>query len=159
MTRRSGQEALDNCLATIRRNCENSMKKGKLKPEQVEQRMGWVTGTLSYDAFADADLVIEAMFENMDVKKTVFETLDKVCKPGAILASNTSYLNLDQIASFTQRPGDVIGLHFFSPANVMRLLEVVRGAQTAPDVLATSMAIAKTIKKTVLPLPSGWWMA
>ncbi len=144
------QEALDKGLATIRRNYENSMKKGKLKPEQVEQRMGLVTGTLSYDAFADADLVIEAVFENMDVKKTVFETLDRVCKRGAILASNTSYLNLDQIAGFTQRPGDVIGLHFFSPANVMRLLEVVRGAKTAPDVLATSMAVAKTIKKIAI---------
>ena len=141
------QEALDKGLATIRRNYENSMKKGKLKPEQVEQRMALVTGTLSYDAFAEVDLVIEAVFENMDVKQTVFETLDKVCKPGAILASNTSYLNIDTIASFTQRPADVVGLHFFSPANVMRLLEVVRGAATAPDVLATSMALAKKIKK------------
>ena len=109
--------------------------------------MAAVTGTLRYDAFADVDLVIEAVFENMDVKKTVFETLDKVCKPGAILASNTSYLNVDTIAGFTKRPQDVVGLHFFSPANVMRLLEVVRGAKTAPDVLATSMAVAKTIKK------------
>jgi 3-hydroxyacyl-CoA dehydrogenase len=141
------QEALDKGLATIRRNYENSMKKGKLKPEQVEQRMGLVTGTLAYDAFADVDLVIEAVFENMEVKETVFRTLDRVCKPGAILASNTSYLNLDKIASFTERPGDVIGLHFFSPANVMRLLEVVRGAKTAPDVLVTAMTLAKTIKK------------
>ena len=141
------QEALDKGLATIRRNYENTMKKGKLTPEQVEQRMGLVTGTLSYDAFADVDLVVEAVFEDMGVKQTVFETLDKVCKPGAILASNTSYLNIDKIAGFTKRPSDVVGLHFFSPANVMRLLEVVRGAQTAPDVLATSMALAKTIKK------------
>ncbi len=141
------QEALDKGLATIRRNYENSMKKGKLKPEQVEQRMAAITPTLSYDAFADVDLVIEAVFENMDVKKTVFQTLDGVCKPGAILASNTSYLNVDTIAGFTKRPQDVVGLHFFSPANVMRLLEVVRGAKTAPDVLATSMAVAKTIKK------------
>ena len=141
------QEALDKGLATIRRNYDNSMKKGKLKPEQVEQRMAMVTGTLSYDAFADVDLVIEAVFENMDVKKTVFETLDRVCKPGAILASNTSYLNIDTIAGFTKRPADVLGLHFFSPANVMRLLEVVRGAKTAPDVLATSMAMAKKIQK------------
>ena len=141
------QEALDKGLATIRRNYDNTMKKGKLKPEQVEQRMGLVTGTLSYDAFADVDLVVEAVFEDMGVKQTVFETLDKVCKPGAILASNTSYLNIDKIAGFTQRPADVVGLHFFSPANVMRLLEVVRGAQTAPDVLATSMALAKKIKK------------
>ena len=141
------QEALDKGLGIIRRNYENSMKKGKLKPEQMEQRMGLVTPTLSYDAFTDVDLVIEAVFENMDVKQTVFETLDKVCKPGAILASNTSYLNIDRIASFTKRPADVLGLHFFSPANVMRLLEVVRGAKTAPDVLATGMAIAKKIQK------------
>ena len=144
------QEALDKGLATIRRNYENSMKKGKLKPEQVEQRMGLVTPTLSYDTFADVDLVIEAVFENMDVKKQVFETLDRVCKPGAILASNTSYLNIDAIAGFTKRPADVLGLHFFSPANVMRLLEVVRGAKTAPDVLATSMSLAKKIKKVAV---------
>jgi 3-hydroxyacyl-CoA dehydrogenase len=141
------QDALDKGLATIRRNYDNSMKKGKLKPEQVEQRMAMVSGTLSYDAFANVDLVIEAVFENMAVKQTVFETLDQVCKPGAILASNTSYLNIDTIAGFTKRPQDVVGLHFFSPANVMRLLEVVRGAKTAPDVLATSMAVAKKIKK------------
>ncbi|EHR72530.1 3-hydroxyacyl-CoA dehydrogenase [Burkholderiales bacterium JOSHI_001] len=144
------QEALDKGLGTIRRNYENSMKKGKLKPEQVEQRMGLVTPTLSYDAFADVDLVIEAVFENMDVKQQVFETLDRVCKPGAILASNTSYLNIDAIAGFTKRPADVLGLHFFSPANVMRLLEVVRGAKTAPDVLATAMALAKKIKKVAV---------
>ena len=141
------QEALDKGLATIRRNYENSMKKGKLAPAQLEQRMALLTPTLAYDAFRDVDLVIEAVFENMDVKATVFRTLDQVCKPGAILASNTSYLNLDAIAAFTQRPHDVIGLHFFSPANVMRLLEVVRGARTAPDVLATAMALAKRIKK------------
>jgi len=141
------QEALDKGVATIRKNYENSAKKGKLKAEQVEQRVGLVTPTLSYDAFKDVDLVIEAVFENMDVKETVFRTLDEVCKPGAILASNTSYLNVDKIAQFTRRPADVIGLHFFSPANVMRLLEIVRGAATAPDVLATSMALAKKIKK------------
>ena len=128
------QEALDKGLATIRRNYENSAKKGKLKAEQVEQRMGLITPTLTYDAFKGVDLVIEAVFENMDVKKQVFKTLDEVCKPGAMLATNTSYLNVDHIASVTKRPQDVIGLHFFSPANVMRLLEVVRGAQTAPDV-------------------------
>ena len=144
------QAALDKGLATMRRNYENSMKKGKLTPEQVAQRLALVTGTLRYDAFADADLVIEAVFENMDVKQTVFEALDKVCKPGAILASNTSYLDLNKIASFTRRPADVIGLHFFSPANVMRLLEVVRGDKTAPDVLATSMALAKKIKKIAI---------
>ena len=141
------QEALDKGLATIRKNYENSAKKGKLTAAQVEERMALVTGTLAYDSFRDVDLVIEAVFENMGVKETVFRTLDEVCKPGAILASNTSYLNLDQIAAFTKRPQDVIGLHFFSPANVMRLLEIVRGARTAPDVLATSMALAKKIKK------------
>ena len=141
------QEALDKGMGIVRRNYENSMKKGKLKPEQLEQRLGLVTPTLSYDAFTDVDLVIEAVFENMDVKRTVFEALDKVCKPGAILASNTSYLNIDRIANFTRRPADVLGLHFFSPANVMRLLEVVRGARTAPDVLATAMAMAKKINK------------
>ncbi len=141
------QEALDKGLATIRRNYENSAKKGKLKAEQVEQRMALITPTLAYDGFKDVDLVIEAVFENMDVKKQVFGTLDEVCKPGAILASNTSYLNLDQIAASTRRAQDVIGLHFFSPANVMKLLEVVRGASTAPDVLATCMALARKIKK------------
>jgi 3-hydroxyacyl-CoA dehydrogenase len=141
------QEALDKGLATIRKNYENSMKKGKLTQAQVEERMSLVTPTLDYTSFRDVDLVIEAVFESMDVKETVFRTLDEVCKPGAILASNTSYLNLDKIATFTKRPEDVIGLHFFSPANVMRLLEIVRGAKTAPDVLATAMALAKRIKK------------
>ena len=141
------QDALDKGLATIRRNYENSAKKGKLTAAQVEQRMALVTPTLDYAAFADADLVIEAVFENMDVKQQVFEALDAVCKPGAILASNTSYLDINRIAAFTKRPADVLGLHFFSPANVMRLLEVVRGAATAPDVLATCMALARQIKK------------
>ena len=144
------QEALDRGLATIRKNYENSMKKGKLKPEQVEQRMGLITPTLEYAALKDADLVIEAAFEEMGVKEAVFRQLDAVAKPGAILASNTSYLDIDRIATFTQRPQDVIGLHFFSPANVMRLLEIVRGAQTAPDVLATSLALAKQIKKVAV---------
>ncbi|HWP17863.1 MAG TPA: 3-hydroxyacyl-CoA dehydrogenase NAD-binding domain-containing protein [Burkholderiaceae bacterium] len=141
------QEALDRGLATIRRNYENSAKKGKLTAEQVEQRMALITPTLEYGPLAGVDLVIEAVFENMDVKEQVFRQLDAVCKPGAILASNTSYLDIDRIASFTGRPADVLGLHFFSPANVMRLLEVVRGARTAPDVLATSMALAKKIGK------------
>ena len=144
------QEALDRGLATIRKNYENSMKKGKLKPEQVEQRMGLITPTLEYAALKDADLVIEAVFEEMGVKEAVFRQLDAVAKPGAILASNTSYLDIDRIATFTQRPQDVIGLHFFSPANVMRLLEIVRGAQTAPDVLATSLQLAKQIKKVAV---------
>ena len=144
------QEALDRGLATIRKNYENSMKKGKLKPEQVEQRMGLITPTLEYAALKDADLIVEAVFEEMGVKEAVFRQLDAVAKPGAILASNTSYLDIDRIAGFTQRPQDVIGLHFFSPANVMRLLEIVRGAQTAPDVLATSLQLAKQIKKVAV---------
>ncbi|MBC7992303.1 MAG: enoyl-CoA hydratase/isomerase family protein [Rhizobacter sp.] len=141
------QEALDKGLATIRKNYENSMAKGKLTQAQLDERMALVTPTLEYSAFKDVDLVIEAVFESMEVKEKVFKTLDEVCKPGAILASNTSALNLDQIAQFTKRPQDVVGLHFFSPANVMRLLEVVRGAKTGKDVLATSMALAKKIKK------------
>jgi 3-hydroxyacyl-CoA dehydrogenase len=144
------QEALDKGLATIRRNYENSAKKGKLTAQQVEQRMALVAGTLDYAPFSDVDLVIEAVFESMAVKEQVFKKLDEVCKPGAILASNTSYLNIDKIAELTKRPADVLGLHFFSPANVMRLLEVVRGAKTAPDVLATSLALARKIKKVAV---------
>jgi len=144
------QEALDKGLATIRKNYEGSAKKGKLTMDEVEQRLGRITPTLSYDGFRDVDLAIEAVFENMDVKKQVFGTLDETCKPGAILASNTSYLNLDVIAASTKRPQDVIGLHFFSPANVMRLLEIVRGKATAPDVLATCMALARKIRKVAV---------
>jgi 3-hydroxyacyl-CoA dehydrogenase len=140
-------DALDKGIAIIRRNYENSMKRGKLSAAQLDQRMALITPTLAYDGFRDADLVIEAVFEKMDVKQQVFKTLDEVCKPGAILASNTSALNLNTIASFTKRPQDVIGLHFFSPANVMRLLEVVRGEKTAKDVLATCMKMARTIRK------------
>jgi 3-hydroxyacyl-CoA dehydrogenase len=144
------QEALDRGLATIRRNYENSTKKGKLTADQVEERMGLITSSLDLAGLADADLVIEAVFEEMGVKESVFRRLDEVCKPGAILASNTSYLNIDRIAAFTSRPRDVLGLHFFSPANVMRLLEIVRGAATAADVLATSMALAQRIKKVAV---------
>ena len=143
----TGQEALDRGLATIRRNYENSAKRGKLSAEQVEQRMALITPTLSYDSLQDVDLVIEAVFEQMDVKEQVFRQLDAVCKPGAILASNTSYLDINKIAGFTRRPQDVLGLHFFSPANVMKLLEIVRGAQTAPDVMATALALGKRIRK------------
>ena len=142
------QEALDKGLATIRKNYENTMKKGRLKPEQVEQRTGLIKGTMSYDDIKNADIVIEAVFEDMAVKETVFKKLDQVMKPGAILASNTSTLDVNKIAAFTKRPQDVIGTHFFSPANVMKLLEIVRGAKTAKDVLATTMALAKKIKKT-----------
>ena len=141
------QEALDRGIATIRKNYENTAKKGRMTTEQVEQRMGMLRPTLSYQDLGDADIVIEAVFEDMDVKKAVFEQLDAMMKPGAILASNTSTLDVDRIASFTKRPQDVIGTHFFSPANVMRLLEVVRGKDTAKDVLATTMDLAKRIKK------------
>lgn len=141
------QAALDKGLALIRRNYENSAKKGKLSQQQVEQRMSLLSGTTSYDDLCDVDLVIEAVFEKMSVKKQVFQALDKVCKPGAILASNTSTLDLDEIAECVSRPQDVIGLHFFSPANVMKLLEIVQGAKTAVDVIKTSMKLAKTIKK------------
>ncbi len=141
------QEALDKGLATIRKNYEGSLKKGRLTQSKLDERMALITPTLTYDAFADVDLAVEAVFESMEVKQQVFSALDAVMKPGAILASNTSALDLDAIAAFTKRPQDVVGLHFFSPANVMRLLEVVRGTNTAPDVLATAMALAKKIKK------------
>ncbi|MEK8052106.1 3-hydroxyacyl-CoA dehydrogenase NAD-binding domain-containing protein [Ideonella sp. DXS22W] len=144
------QEALDRGVATIRKNYEAQVKKGKLKAEKYEQRMALLTTTLSYADLKNADLIIEAVFEEIGVKETVFKTLDEVAKPGAILASNTSTLDVDKIASFTKRPQDVVGMHFFSPANVMKLLEVVRGKETAKDVLATVMAIAKKIKKTAV---------
>jgi 3-hydroxyacyl-CoA dehydrogenase len=142
------QEALDKGLATVRRNYENTMKKGKLTQAKFDERMGLIKGTLSYDEIKNADIVIEAVFEEMGVKEKVFNKLDQVMKPGAILASNTSTLDLNKIASFTKRPQDVIGTHFFSPANVMKLLEIVRGEKTAKDVLATTMALSKKIKKT-----------
>ncbi len=141
------QEALDKGVGTIRKNYENTAKKGRMTMEDVEKRMALITPTLSYGALAQADIVVEAVFEDMAVKEAVFKQLDAVMKPGAILASNTSTLDVDKIASFTKRPEDVIGTHFFSPANVMRLLEIVRGAKTAKDVLATTMKLAKTIKK------------
>jgi 3-hydroxyacyl-CoA dehydrogenase len=144
------QEALDRGVATIRKNYEAQVKKGKLKQDKYEQRMSLLSTTLSYDDLKDADMVIEAVFEEIGVKEAVFKELDRVMKPGAILASNTSTLNVDTIASFTKRPEDVVGLHFFSPANVMKLLEVVRGAKTAKDVMATVMSVAKKIKKTAV---------
>ena len=143
----TSQEALDKGVATIRRNYEATAKKGRMTQEQVEQRMAMVRPTLDYADLAQADIVVEAVFEDMDVKKAVFERLDATMKPGAILATNTSTLDVDRIALFTKRPQDVIGTHFFSPANVMRLLEVVRGKATAKDVLATTMALSKKIKK------------
>ncbi|HET9335994.1 MAG TPA: 3-hydroxyacyl-CoA dehydrogenase NAD-binding domain-containing protein [Sphingomicrobium sp.] len=144
------QEALDRGSGVMRKNYEATASKGKMTAEQVEQAMGLLNPTLDFDALADCDLIIEAVFEQMDVKKDIFTRLDKVVKQGAILASNTSYLNIDEIAAVTSRPHDVVGLHFFSPANVMKLLEVVRGAKTAPDVLVTAMQLAKKIRKVAV---------
>ena len=144
------QEALDRGVATIRKNYEAQVKKGKLKAEKYEERMALLKTTLSYDDLKDCDLIIEAVFEELGVKEKVFTQLDAVAKQGAILASNTSTLDVDKIAAFTKRPQDVIGMHFFSPANVMKLLEVVRGAKTGKDVLATVMSLAKKIKKTAV---------
>ncbi len=144
------QEALNRGVDVLSKNYEAQVKKGKLKQDKFEQRMGLLKTTLDYADIADADLVIEAVFEEMGVKEAVFKKLDAVMKPGAILASNTSTLDVDKIAAFTKRPQDVVGMHFFSPANVMKLLEVVRGAKTAKDVLATVMVIAKKIKKTAV---------
>ncbi|HEX3396125.1 MAG TPA: 3-hydroxyacyl-CoA dehydrogenase NAD-binding domain-containing protein [Steroidobacteraceae bacterium] len=141
------QDALDRGVAVIRKNYENTAAKGKLTMEQVQQRMGLLKPTLSYDDVREADLVIEAVFETMAIKKDVFAKLDKAVKKGAILASNTSYLSIDEIAASTSRPSDVVGMHFFSPANVMRLLEIVRGARTAQDVLVTIVDLAKRINK------------
>jgi 3-hydroxyacyl-CoA dehydrogenase len=146
----TAQEALDRGTGVIRRNYENSAKKGRYTTEKVEGMMGLLSPTLDLEQLADCDLIIEAIYENMDVKKELFGKLDKIAKPGAILASNTSYLNIDEMAAVTSRPGDVIGMHFFSPANVMKLLEVVRGARTSPDVLATVMALAKPIGKVAV---------
>ena len=148
-----GQEALDRGCGLMRKNYEASAAKGKLTSEQVEKAMGYLQPTLDFAALADCDLIIEAVYENMDVKKEVFERLDKIAKPGAILASNTSYLDLNEIAASTSRPADVVGMHFFSPANIMKLLEVVRGDKTAPDVLLTVMGIGKKIRK--VPVVAG----
>ena len=141
------QEALDRGVATIKKNYEDRIKKGKLKEDAFTKRMTLLSTTLSYNDISQADLVIEAVFEEIGVKEAVFKQLDAVMKPGAILASNTSTLDINKIAHFTQRPQDVVGMHFFSPANVMKLLEVVRGKDTAKDVLATVMDVAKKIKK------------
>jgi 3-hydroxyacyl-CoA dehydrogenase len=141
------QEFLDKGLAIIQKNYANTVAKGSLKQEVMDKRMSLIQPTLAYEDLKDVDLVIEAVFEDMAIKKEVFTKLDAVCKPGAILASNTSYLNVDDIAAITRRPQDVMGMHFFSPANVMRLLENVRGAKTSPEVYATAMKIGKTIGK------------
>lgn len=141
------QAALDRGIAVCRGNYERSAARGRFTAQQVAECMGRITGTTSYSDLGDADLVIEAVFENPAIKQDVFRKLDRACKPGAILASNTSYQDIDGIAAVTSRPGDVLGMHFFSPANVMKLLEVVRGRNTAGEVLATVMALAKTIGK------------
>jgi 3-hydroxyacyl-CoA dehydrogenase len=141
------QDALDRGLATVRKNYERSVKSGRLKQEDVEKRMALFSGSLSMEDFAPCDLVIEAVFESMPLKKEIFTTLDRVCKPGAILASNTSGLDLNEIASVTKRPEDVVGMHFFSPANVMKLLENVRGQATSKDVINTAMTVGKQIGK------------
>jgi 3-hydroxyacyl-CoA dehydrogenase len=148
-----GQEALDRGTGLMRKNYEATAAKGRLTTEQVEKAMGLLTPTLDFNALADCDLIIEAVYENMDVKKEVFGRLDKIAKPGAILASNTSYLNINEIAASISRPGDVVGMHFFSPANVMKLLEVVRCDKTAPDVLLTAMQLGKKIRK--VPVVAG----
>jgi 3-hydroxyacyl-CoA dehydrogenase len=144
------QAALDRGTGVIRKNYEASAAKGRMTGEQVGQAMALLTPSLDLEDLADCDLIIEAVFENMDVKKEIFAKLDRIARPGAILASNTSYLNIDEIAATTSRPQDVLGLHFFSPANVMKLLEVVRGAKTAPDALVTAMQTAKRIRKVAV---------
>jgi 3-hydroxyacyl-CoA dehydrogenase len=147
IVKEAGQDALDRGMATIRKNYENSVKKGRFTQEVMDRRMALITPQLGYDGFEEADIITEAVFEGMDLKKQVFGELDKIAKSGAILASNTSTLNIDEIASATSRPDFVIGHHYFSPANVMRLLEIVRGKATSKEVIATSMALAKRLKK------------
>ena len=148
-----GQDGLDRGTGVMRKNYEATASKGRMTTEQVEKAMGLLSPTLDFNALADCDLIIEAVYENMDVKKEVFGRLDKIAKPDAILASNTSYLNINEIAASISRPQDVVGMHFFSPANVMKLLEVVRGDKTAPDVLVTAMQIGKKIRK--VPVVAG----
>lgn len=144
----TSQPALDQGLASLRKLYDNAVAKGKLKPEQLQQRLALVSGTLAYADLAQAAIVVEAVFENLAVKQAVFRELDAVMKPGAILATNTSTLDVDAIAAVTGRPQDVLGLHFFSPAHVMKLLEIVRGEHTATDVLATALALSKKLRKT-----------
>ena len=147
IVKEAAQDALDRGMATIRKNYENSVKKGRFTQEVMDQRMALITPQLGYDGFEEADIITEAVFEGMELKKQVFSELDKIAKSGAVLASNTSTLNIDEIASSTSRPEFVIGHHYFSPANVMRLLEIVRGKATSKEVVATSMALAKRLKK------------
>jgi 3-hydroxyacyl-CoA dehydrogenase len=140
-------EALDKGLARVEQNYQDMLQKGRIRAEDKARRMGLITTATDYDAIGDADIVIEAAFEEMAIKKEIFARLDKVCKADAILATNTSTLDVDEIAGATRRPESVIGLHFFSPANVMRLLEIVRGGKTSKDIVATAQALAKTIGK------------
>ena len=147
LLKETDQAALDRGLATIKKNYANSVAKGRFTQQQMDERMARITPTLSYDGFGERDMIVEAVFEGMALKKQVFGELDKVAKPGAILASNTSTLNVDEIASVTSRPRMVIGTHFFSPANVMRLLELVRGKATSNEVIATCMALSKKLGK------------
>jgi 3-hydroxyacyl-CoA dehydrogenase len=144
----NAQDALDRGLGVIRRNYQAQVDRGKLSPDALEQRMALLTPTMDYADLADSDLVVEAVFEDMDVKRSVFTKLDAVMKPGAVLASNTSTLDVDEIAAVTERPGDVVGMHFFSPANVMKLLEVVRARETSDDVLVTAMEVGRRVGKT-----------
>ncbi|WP_319772128.1 3-hydroxyacyl-CoA dehydrogenase NAD-binding domain-containing protein [Breoghania sp.] len=150
------QEALDRGLGVIRANYQRSCDKGRFTQDELEARMGRIEGVLDMAAFADCDLVIEAVFEDLDLKKKIFGELDRIAKPGAILATNTSALDVDEIAAATSRPQDVIGLHFFSPANVMKLLEIVRAEKTADDVVATAMDLAKTIGKIAVLVGVCW---
>jgi 3-hydroxyacyl-CoA dehydrogenase len=141
------QEALDRGMAVIRKNYAGSVKKGRLAQAEMDRRLALITPQITYDGFDQADIIAEAVFEGMTLKKQVFAEIDRLAKPGCILASNTSYLDIDEIASVTGRPELVVGHHYFSPANVMRLLEIVRGRATSREVLATSMALAKRLKK------------
>ena len=150
------QAALDRGLATIKKNYENSVKKGRFSQEIMDQRMALIHPQLTYDGFEQADLIIEAAFESMDLKKRIFREIDKIAKPDCVLASNTSTLDIDEIASVTARPGMVIGLHFFSPANVMRLVEIVRGKATSKQVVATALAIAKKLGKVGVVVGNCW---
>src|ERR1700730_18340721 len=147
LLKEADQAALDRVLATIQLNYANSVKRGRFSQQDAEERLKRITPTLTYDDFSRVDLVIEAVFEGMALKKEIFKDLDRVCKPGAILASNTSTLSIDEIASSTSRPDFVIGTHFFSPANVMRLLEIVRGKASSKEVIATCMRLSKSLGK------------
>jgi 3-hydroxyacyl-CoA dehydrogenase len=152
----TAQAAVDRGMTAIRKNYERSVKSGRLTVEAVEQRMALITPQVDYAGFGDVDIIIEAVFESLELKRSVFTEIDKIAKPECLLASNTSTLDLDEIASATSRPEMVLGTHFFSPANVMRLLEIVRGAKTSKPVIATAMALAKTMKKVGVVVGNGF---